>query len=166
MFNQHRGTLAPLPADGVAAAHAPFGSSRMLPRLAYVDPAVYDWEQANIFSGWMCLGRGEKFAEAGAQTSVETGAGGVLLVRGEDGVLRAFANVCRHRGHELVPCGVSVQKKLDRLPVPRVDLQARRLAAQRPRRLPRRRGLRQVAVRPGRAERRGVARLGVRRPER
>ena len=109
MFNQRRGTLAPLPADGVAAAHAPFGSSRMLPRLAYVDPAVYDWEQANIFSGWMCLGRGERFAEAGTQTSVETGAGGVLLVRGEDGVLRAFANVCRHRGHELVACGVSVQ---------------------------------------------------------
>ncbi len=111
MFNQLRGTLAPLPADEVAAAHAPFGSSRMLPRRAYVDPAVYDWEQANIFSGWMCLGRGERFAETGAQTSVATGAGGVLLVRGDDGVLRAFANVCRHRGHELVPCGVSVQKR-------------------------------------------------------
>ena len=111
MFNQLRGTLAPLPADEVAAAYAPFGESRMLPRRAYVDPAVHDWEQANIFAGWMCLGRGEKFAEAGAQTSVETGAGGVLLVRGEDGTLRAFANVCRHRGHELVPCGVSVNKR-------------------------------------------------------
>ena len=111
MFNQLRGTTAPLPADEVAAAYAPFGESRMLPRRAYVDPAVHDWEQANIFAGWMCLGRGEKFAEAGAQTSVETGAGGVLLVRGEDGTLRAFANVCRHRGHELVPCGVSVNKR-------------------------------------------------------
>ena len=111
MFNQLRGTLAPLPADGVAAAHAAFGSSRMLPRLAYVDPAVFAWEQANIFSGWMCLDRGEKFAEPGTQTSVETGAGGVLLVRGDDGTLRAFANVCRHRGHELVPCGVTTQKK-------------------------------------------------------
>jgi len=111
MFNQLRGTTAPLPADEVAAAYAPFGESRMLPRRAYVDPAVHDWEQANIFAGWMCLGRGEKFAEAGAQTSVETGAGGVLLVRGEDDTLRAFANVCRHRGHELVPCGVSVNKR-------------------------------------------------------
>src|SRR5687767_4133476 len=111
MFNQLRGTTAPLPADEVAAAYASFGDSRMLPRGAYVDPSVYDWEQANIFSGWMCLGRGEKFSEPGAQTAVETGAGGVLLVRGEDGALRAFANVCRHRGHELVACGVTVSKR-------------------------------------------------------
>jgi glycine betaine catabolism A len=26
-------------------------------------------------------------------------------VRGEDGTVRAFANTCRHRGHELLPCG-------------------------------------------------------------
>ena len=28
----------------------------------------------------------------------------MLLARGEDLVLRAFANVCRHRGHEILPC--------------------------------------------------------------
>ncbi len=110
MFNQLRGTLAPLPAEDVAAAYAPFGSSRMLPRLAYVDPAVLAWEQANIFSGWQCLGTSGTFAEPGTQHSVETGAGGVLVVRDDDGVLRAFANVCRHRGHELVPCGNTVKR--------------------------------------------------------
>jgi Rieske 2Fe-2S family protein len=47
----------------------------------------------------------------GAQTAVETGAGGVLLVRGEDGALRGFANVCRHRGHELIACGASVKRQ-------------------------------------------------------
>jgi Rieske 2Fe-2S family protein len=40
-----------------------------------------------------------------------TGTGGVLLVRGEDGALRAFANTCRHRGHELLPCGSGAQAK-------------------------------------------------------
>jgi Rieske 2Fe-2S family protein len=35
----------------------------------------------------------------------------VLLVRGEDGVLRAFANSCRHRGHELLACGQGAQAK-------------------------------------------------------
>ena len=103
MFNQLHGTNAPLPADAVATSYAPFGSSRMLPRSAYVDDAVYAWEQANIFSGWMCLGRGEKFGEIGTQHSVETGADG--------GRLRAFANVCRHRGHELVACGASVKRQ-------------------------------------------------------
>jgi len=111
MFNQFRGTVAPLPADDVATAYAPFGASRMLPRRAYVDPAIYDWEQANIFAGWQCLGRGERFAEVGTQSAVQTGAGGVLLVRQEDGTLGAYANVCRHRGHELLACGASVKRQ-------------------------------------------------------
>jgi Rieske 2Fe-2S family protein len=40
------------------------------------------------------------------------GEGSVLLVRGEDGVLRAFANTCRHRGHELLACGAASQAKV------------------------------------------------------
>ena len=47
---------APVPADDLVAALAPFGRSRMLPRAAYVDPAVFEWEQHNIFSGWICVG--------------------------------------------------------------------------------------------------------------
>ena len=43
MFKQHG--PAPVPADDLAAALAPFGQSRMLPRAAYVDPAVFEWEQ-------------------------------------------------------------------------------------------------------------------------
>ena len=35
----------------------------------------------------------------------------MLLVRGEDGEVRAFANSCRHRGHELLPCGQSARDK-------------------------------------------------------
>ena len=111
MFNQLRGTLAPLPQEEVAASYAEFGKSRMLPRLAYVDEGVFAWEQANIFAGWVCLGRAESFAEAGTQHAVETGAGSALVVRGEDDELRVFANVCRHRGHELVACGTTVNRR-------------------------------------------------------
>lgn len=105
MFKQH--DPAPLPADGVAAALAPFGRSRMLPREAYVDPAVFDWEQRNIFSGWTCVGHAADLAAVGAQKAVGSGVNGTLLVRGDDGVIRAFANTCRHRGHELLACGAS-----------------------------------------------------------
>ena len=52
MFKQHGPAPAPVPAADLAAALAPFGHSRMLPRAAYVDPAVFEWEQRNIFSGW------------------------------------------------------------------------------------------------------------------
>src|SRR3954454_9679170 len=101
MFKQH--PPAPLPAEGVAAAMAPFGQSRMLPREAYVDPAVFDWEQQHIFSGWTCVGHAADLAAVGAQKAVGTGATAVLLVRGDDTV-RAFATTCRRQAHELLPC--------------------------------------------------------------
>ena len=75
---------APVPADDLAAALAPFGQSRMLPRAAYVDPAVFEWEQANIFSGWICVGHASELAGVGAQRAVGSGANAVLLVRGDD----------------------------------------------------------------------------------
>ena len=102
---------APLPADGLAASLAPFGSSRMLPREAYVDPDVFEWEQRNIFSGWHCVGHASDLDGVGAQRAVGSGANGILLVRDEDGVARAFANVCRHRGHELLACGATTKRR-------------------------------------------------------
>jgi Rieske 2Fe-2S family protein len=102
---------APVPADDLAAALAPFGSSRMLPRAAYVDPAVFEWEQRNIFSGWICVGHAGDLDGVGTQRAVGTGANGVLLVHGDDGAIRAFANTCRHRGHELLACGASAKRR-------------------------------------------------------
>ena len=104
---------APLDRDGLAAALRPFGESRMLPRAAYVDPAVFEWEQRNFFGGgWMCVARSEQLPQPGDQRAEATGTGGVLLVRDEDGALHAFANTCRHRGHELLPCGDSSQARM------------------------------------------------------
>ena len=104
---------APLDRGELAAALRPFGESRMLPRAAYVDPAVFGWEQRHFFDGgWMCVGRSEQLPQAGDQRAEATGIGSVLLVRGEDGELRAFANTCRHRGHELLPCGQASQQRV------------------------------------------------------
>ena len=102
MFKQHG--PAPVPADGLAAALAPFGQSRMLPREAYVDPAVFDWEQQHIFSGWTCVAHAGDLTAVGAQKAIGSGPNAILLVRGDDGTIRAFANTCRHRGHELLAC--------------------------------------------------------------
>ena len=98
---------------GLAAALRPFGESRMLPRAAYVDPAVFEWEQRNFFGGgWVCVARSEQLPQPGDQRAEATGTGGVLLVRDEDGALHAFANTCRHRGHELLPCGSGTQARM------------------------------------------------------
>ena len=109
MFKQHE--PAPVPADDLAASLAPFGSSRMLPREAYVDPAVFEWEQRNVFSGWKCVGHAADMAGTGSQRAIGSGADGMLLVNGDDGVIRAFANTCRHRGHELLACGTTAKRR-------------------------------------------------------
>ena len=103
-----QGSAAPLPVEGVQAALRPFGESRLLPRLAYVDQSVFEWEQRHFLrGGWACVARSEAVAHAGDQRAEPVGGAGVFLVRGEDGRLRGFANACRHRGHELLPCGES-----------------------------------------------------------
>ncbi len=113
MVSQVARTPAPVDPAAVAASLAPFGQSRMLPRAAYVDPAVFEWERRNFFGGgWMCVGRSDQLPRPGDQRAEAVGEGGVLLVRDEEGELHAFANTCRHRGHELLPCGVTAQQKV------------------------------------------------------
>ncbi|MGI9197678.1 MAG: aromatic ring-hydroxylating oxygenase subunit alpha [Candidatus Nanopelagicales bacterium] len=97
-------TPAPLPAEALARTLAPFGESRMLPVEAYTSQEVFDWERRHFFRGWTCVGRSADIAEPGMQRAERAGDSSILLVRGEDGTLRAFANVCRHRGHEILPC--------------------------------------------------------------
>ena len=76
---------------------------RTLPRRAYFDEDVYQREREGIFSReWCCAGREESVPAAGDYAIVTVAGESVLLVRGGDGVLRGFFNVCRHRGCELV----------------------------------------------------------------
>src|SRR5215475_4389154 len=112
MVSQHdvmsQSSAPPAPLDPAALAESlrPFGQSRMLPRAAYTDPAVFEWEQRYFFGGgWLCVGRSDQVANPGDQRAEPAGPGSVLLTRDDDGVLHAFANTCRHRGHELLPCG-------------------------------------------------------------
>ena len=76
----------------------------MLPVGAYLHEEVLDWERTNIFDGWIALGRSEELKRPRQMKSFPAGRNGVLVTRGDDGVLRAFENTCRHRGHELLAC--------------------------------------------------------------
>jgi len=97
---------APIEPAKLAPVLLPFGESRVLPREAYVDDDVFAWEAEHFQRRqWICVARSEEVAQGGDQLAVRVGAETALLVRGQDGTLRAFANVCRHRGHELLPCG-------------------------------------------------------------
>ncbi len=95
---------APLDLDEVRASLT--GTGTMLPAAAYTDESVLAWERRVLFAGgWVCVGRSDDVAEARVRRAVRVGDDAVLLVRGDDGVLRGFYNTCRHRGHELLPCG-------------------------------------------------------------
>jgi len=73
-----------------------------LPGRLYTDPGVFAREQERIFeSMWFAVARGTDLAESGAFVTRQVGRENVIVVRGRDGVLRAFLNVCRHRGARL-----------------------------------------------------------------
>ncbi len=111
MVSQHSYPHAPLDPAGLADAVMPFGESRMLPSAAYTDPDVFGWEQRHFFGGgWTCTGFSAELASPGDQRAERLGAGSVLLTRDDRGALHAFANFCRHRGHELLPCGSATKR--------------------------------------------------------
>ena len=65
----------------------------------YTDPAVFAREQEHVFEQmWVGAVRSADLARPGAFRTVQVGRESVVVVRGRDGVLRAFLNVCRHRG--------------------------------------------------------------------
>jgi choline monooxygenase len=73
--------------------------TRTLPWSWYADPAALRLEQERIFRrSWQYVGHAGEVAEPGSFTATRAGDVPVVLVRDEDGVLRAFLNVCRHRG--------------------------------------------------------------------
>jgi glycine betaine catabolism A len=113
---------APLDAAELDRALRPFGQSTMLPAAAYTDPGVLAWERRHFFAeSWPCVGRVEDLAtdDAGrpvTQRALLAGDIAVLLtVEGGadvgDGTVRAFANTCRHRGHEVLPEGGTGTKR-------------------------------------------------------
>src|SRR4029079_16863686 len=68
----------------------------------YSDPAVARLEQSLIFRrSWQYAGHTGDLAEPGSFTTSRAGDVPVVLGRGRDEMLRAFVNVCRHRGYTL-----------------------------------------------------------------
>ncbi|MGK2859623.1 MAG: aromatic ring-hydroxylating oxygenase subunit alpha [Thermoanaerobaculia bacterium] len=69
-----------------------------LPSRYYVDTATLEQEQRDVFGrSWQLVGRAEQVAEPGSFFTTSVGGEPLVVVRGKDGALRAFSNVCRHR---------------------------------------------------------------------
>jgi glycine betaine catabolism A len=75
---------------------------RTLPGSRYTDPDGFAAEQRDIFERlWFCVCRGSDLATPGAFRTAQVGRESVLLTRNRAGEVRAFLNVCRHRGAQL-----------------------------------------------------------------
>jgi glycine betaine catabolism A len=73
-----------------------------LPGRAYTDPDAFAREQDAIFGRlWFCAVRTAEFPDSGEFRVAQVGRESVLIVRQPEGGLRAFLNVCRHRGSRL-----------------------------------------------------------------
>ncbi|SJZ30725.1 Ring hydroxylating alpha subunit (catalytic domain) [Enhydrobacter aerosaccus] len=85
---------------------------KMLPAGCYTSPAFFAFEQAEVFSRtWICVGRVEQVAQPGDCLATEVASEPVLVVRGDDGDIRALSAICRHRG-EVIPCAEAGKKVL------------------------------------------------------
>ncbi len=86
-------------------AHARNGQSTLqksLPSFFYTSSEIFERERKLIFSReWFCAGREEELPAPGNHIVLEVAGESILAVRTASGVLRAYYNVCRHRGARL-----------------------------------------------------------------
>ncbi len=77
-----------------------------LPSYLYTDPAVYEIEKERIFyRTWQYIAHKSFFDAPGDYITAQICDQNVFVMKGKDGELRAFYNVCQHRAHELLPKG-------------------------------------------------------------
>ena len=105
MNNRHM-PVAEILAQYNAKAALPEAST--IPAPWYVDPRIAELEAQTVFSKtWQMVGRVEQVEKPGQFVTATVAGEPIVVVRGNDGVLRGFYNVCRHHAAAVVtePCG-------------------------------------------------------------
>lgn len=88
-----------------------------LPADAYRTTAAFEREISDVFAcSWMCLGTSSAVEQPGSYLATAVASQNVLVVRDHEGELRAFHNVCRHRGALLCEPGEGRLKRAIRCP--------------------------------------------------
>ena len=84
-----------------------------LPAWTYSDPDFYAAEMERIFRpSWQVVCHDSDIPNTGDWHSIDYCGESVIVVRGADRIVRAFTNVCRHRGSRLVDGAAGCAKKL------------------------------------------------------
>ena len=91
-------------------ANAPLEEAHTIPAAWYLDERIEVLEREQVFGrNWIAVGRVDQAAVPGQFFTVELAGEPLVVVRGADGELRAFYNVCRHHAAAVanVPCGIA-----------------------------------------------------------
>ncbi len=81
----------------------PLPTAETIPASWYIDPRFLETEKERIFwHSWQPVGHASKLPEPGCYLACEILGEPCAIVRGGDGVLRAFSNVCRHRASTIL----------------------------------------------------------------
>ncbi|NUA27149.1 aromatic ring-hydroxylating oxygenase subunit alpha [Cupriavidus basilensis] len=74
-----------------------------LPKSYYTNEAVFDFEKEKVFANsWICVAHRSELARPNDYITRQVIGENIVVLRDRDNVLRAFYNVCPHRGHELL----------------------------------------------------------------
>ncbi len=69
----------------------------------YTDPGIYEAEKAGLFARtWQFAGHVSQVENPGDYFAFEIADESLFCIRGRDGEIRTFYNVCQHRAHQLV----------------------------------------------------------------
>ena len=88
--------------DPAALTSAPLPRAETIPSAWYTDPRFHAIDSELVFARtWQNVGHAAQVAQEGQYLVATVADDPVIVVRGRDGMLRAFFNVCRHRGGPL-----------------------------------------------------------------
>lgn len=94
-------------------ASQPLARAEALPAAFYTDAASDALDRRAVFAhGWQLAAHASALTAAGDHVVTEIAGVPLLIVRGNDGVLRALHNVCRHRAGPLATCDGRGAKRL------------------------------------------------------
>jgi Rieske 2Fe-2S family protein len=79
-----------------------YDGQRTLPQPYFTDPAILAQEKERLLlNGWVAVGRAEQVAKPGAYFVADVAGQSIIVLRDKTGTIRAFYNVCAHRGSRL-----------------------------------------------------------------
>ena len=94
--------LDPQTRKEIEQTRANLNEARHLPGYYYTSEEIFRREIDMIFMReWLCVGRVEEFEKAGDYRALRIVGESLVICRGSDGELRAFRNLCQHRGVEV-----------------------------------------------------------------